>query len=172
MARRAARAGRVVAVCARPDRGVPKPPRPEITIGPDGVVGDYHAGSFDRHSRSKLPRPNRRQVSVVCLEVAQDLNARLGIALEPGDFGENVMVEGLGDLSDLAPGDRLRLGEAVLEVTAQNEPCTGIAARHPDIVRETVGRRGIVAVVARPGRVRPGDPVSVAGRASRPAAGR
>src|SRR3712207_7923465 len=53
-------------------------------------------------------------------------------------LAENVLVRGLGDLSDLAPGDRLCLGAAVvLEITAQNKPCATIGVYHPDLVRRS-----------------------------------
>lgn len=154
--------GRVVAVCASPHTGVPKEPRPSIAIGPQGVEGDFHAGPINRHKKAGPPEPNRRQVSIVAREAIDAVSAALGIRLRPGDLAENVLVEGLGDLSDLQPGDRLRLGErVVLEVTAQNRPCQTIAVHHPDMVAAFTGRRGVVAVVAATGEVRPGDGVEV-----------
>ncbi|MCS7050983.1 MAG: MOSC domain-containing protein [Thermomicrobium sp.] len=165
--------GRVIAVCARADRGIPKYRRLAIEVGPDGVVGDYHAGPVDRHTKRGEPRPNTRQLTVVAQEVLDEVNEALGIRLEPGFLGENVTVEGLGDLSDLEPGDRLLLGATVvLEVTAQNEPCSTVAVYHPQLVKALYRRRGICAVVRGTGVVRPGDPVRVQRRSAQPFAAR
>ncbi len=149
--------GRVVAVCSSPNGGVPKYRRVEIEIGPYGVVGDYHAGPVNRHKKHGDPEPNTRQITIVAQEVLDDVNEQLGIQLEPGHLGENLTVVGLGDLSDLVPGDVLRVGTAVLEITAQNKPCSTVAVYHEQLVKELYGRRGVCAIVRQPGRVRPGD---------------
>ncbi|GBD11579.1 Putative metal-sulfur cluster biosynthesis proteins YuaD [bacterium HR23] len=154
--------GRVLAVCLRPTGGIPKYPQPVIFLNGQGVEGDWHAGPINKHKKRGDPEPNWRQVSIVAQEVYSDLGEALGIRLEPGAFGENMLVEGLGDLSDLCPGDRLHLGDtAVVEVTKQNSPCATLEVHHPDIVRLVKGRRGVVGVVHRPGPVRPGDRVWV-----------
>jgi MOSC domain-containing protein YiiM len=48
----------------------------------------------------------------------------------PGTFGENLTVEGLPH--DLAVGDRLLIGEVVLEATSPRIPCSTLAARMQD----------------------------------------
>lgn len=150
--------GRVVAVSLGYTSGVPKYPQEQIVIGPLGVEGDYHAGPVNKHKKKADPEPNRRQVSLVAQEVLDDLNASLGTHLRPGSLGENVLLEGLGDLSQLREGDRLRLGDqVVLEITGQNRPCATIGVYHTNLVKEITGRRGVVAVVVSGGVVRPGD---------------
>jgi MOSC domain-containing protein YiiM len=47
---------------------------------------------------------------------------RLGRALPPGTFGENLAVEGLPS-AEVRVGDRLRVGDALLEVTQPRVPC-------------------------------------------------
>lgn len=153
--------GRVVAVCASPAGGVPKYPQLQVEVGPHGVVGDYHAGAFNRHKKKGEPEPNRRQLTIVAQEVLDEVNLLLGIQLKPGDLAENVTVWGLGDLSDLQPGDRLRLGPVLVEVTAQNQPCSTVAVYHPQLVKQLYGRRGVTAIVIEPGVLRPGDPVEL-----------
>ncbi len=162
MAREAGRGGRVVATCSWPARGIPKQPQPEVRVGPLGIVGDFHAGPVDRHARRGKPRPNERQISIVAQEVTEAVSRELGIELQPGDLGENFLVRGLGDLSDLRPGDRIRLGESVeVEVTAQNKPCTTLNVLGPGIGRALKRRRGVVGVVRAQGIVRPGDPAAI-----------
>ncbi len=161
--------GRVVAVCSSPQGGVPKYRRLVIEVGPDGVVGDYHAGPVNRHKKRGDPEPNTRQLTIVAQEVLDEVNETLGIQLEPGFLGENLTVEGLGDLSDLEPGDRLLIGASVvLEVTAQNKPCSTVGVYHPQLVKALYGRRGVCAVVLRTGIVQPGDPILVERRAAQP----
>lgn len=148
----------VVAVCSSPKGGVPKYPRESIVVGSQGVEGDYHSGPINRHKKSGPSEPNMRQVTLVAQEVLHELNLKLKTALKPGDLGENVLVSGLGDLSRLKKGDRLRLGdEVVLEVSAQNAPCDVIGVYHPELVQEITGKRGVAATVIDTGVVRPGD---------------
>lgn len=131
-------------------------------MGPLGLVGDFHAGPINRHKKKGPPEPNRRQVTVVAREAVEAVNLSLGIRLKPGDLGENILVEGLGDLSELVAGDRITLSEhVVLEVTGQNRPCNTLAVHHPDIVKALEGRRGVTAIVQKTGTVRPGDQVQV-----------
>jgi MOSC domain-containing protein YiiM len=158
--------GEVVAVCLSGKRGIPKYPQVIVRVGMQGIEGDYHAGPTNRHKKRGRAEPNHRMLTVVAVEVIDELNRDLGLALTPGALAENVLVRGLGDLSDLAPGDRLGLGpEVVIEVTTQNKPCATIGVYHAQVVKQTLGRRGITAVVVRPGDLRPGDAVRVERRA-------
>lgn len=78
---------------------------------------------------------------------------QLGKALEPGTFGENLVVDGL-DNRDLAVGDQFQIGEVLLEVSAPRIPCATFSARMQDA---TFAKRYTMA--ARPGaycRVRQG----------------
>ena len=152
------RAGRVVAACSRPISGIPKQPQPEVRVGPLGIVGDYHSGPVDKHRRRGKPGPNYRQITVVAREAVDAVSRELGLRLQPGDLGENFLVEGHGDLGDLLPGDQLRIGESVvLEVTGRNKPCATLRIYGPGIERAFKRRRGILAVVKQTGIARPGD---------------
>ncbi len=158
----AATQGRVIAVCSSPTSGVPKYPREFVVIGPQGVAGDFHAGPVNRHKKSGEPEPNWRQLTLVAQEGLEELHSVLGISLGPGDLGENVLVAGLGDLSQLEKGDQLALGpEVIVEVTSQNRPCSTLRSYHPDIVEALTGKRGVTAVVVTTGTVRVDDPCRV-----------
>lgn len=152
--------GQVVAVCRSAAAGLLKRPEEEILIGRYGVKGDYHAGRERRSRRTGLMKRNDRQISIVAKEVLDDLHHRLGITIPPGGFGENILVEGIGDLSHLCAGDRLSFdGGVIVEVTEQNEPCTHLNVWHKRVLYEVMGRRGIVGVVKKVGTIRPGDRV-------------
>jgi MOSC domain-containing protein YiiM len=98
-------AGRISAISISSRKGMPKHNVPEAELRADfGIVGDAHAGNW------------HRQVSLLTLESIQELR-ETGANISPGDFAENLTVEGL-DLSAVAVGHRLRIGAAVeLEVT-------------------------------------------------------
>ncbi|WP_341939066.1 MOSC domain-containing protein [Marinimicrobium sp. C2-29] len=56
---------------------------------------------------------------------------QLGKTLAPGTFGENLTVTGLADRS-LVIGDRLRINDIELEITAPRTPCFKLARRMDD----------------------------------------
>lgn len=155
------RQGWVVAVCLSPVGGIPKYRQVAIAVGPDGVIGDYHAGPWNRHKKRGEPEANWRQLTIVAQEILNELNDHFGLTLEPGALGENLTIEGLGDLADLQAGDQLIIGDVVLEVKAQNKPCSTLAVYHPELVKALYGRRGVCTIVRQGGLIRPGDRVNV-----------
>jgi len=91
----------------------------------------------------------------------------LGHDLQPGELGENLTVTGLTD-DVVGIGDRLRAGQALLEVTQPREPCFKLGIRMGDprfVVRfREAGRTGFYARVIEEGVVAAGDPVEVVAR--------
>lgn len=84
-----------------------------------------------------------------------------------GGFGENVSTTGVTE-TDLCLGDRLRLGEALVEICQGRQPCWKLSA-HTGIGEmaarlQKSGRTGWYYRVIEPGRVVAGDPVVLAGR--------
>lgn len=147
------RNGKVLAVCLSEAGGVPKYPQNVVSVATGGVVGDYHYGNVG--SDGML-----RYVTVVAKEVFDSVGEDLQVNVLPGDFGENFLIEGVGDLSDVVPGDLICLGpQVVIRVTSQNTPCSNLSALHSGIMRLVVGRRGVLATVETGGRVCPGDEV-------------
>lgn len=53
-------------------------------------------------------------------------SAELGRDLPPGVFGENLLIEGLSS-DTICVGDRLQIGDAILEATAPRIPCAVLA---------------------------------------------
>lgn len=82
--------------------------------------------------------------------------------LQPGVFGENLMVSELLS-AEARIGDRLRIGTSVLEVTAPRVPCVTLAARlgEPTFLKRfrSAERPGLYCRVIQEGRVRAGDGV-------------
>jgi MOSC domain-containing protein YiiM len=148
-------------VCLRNEGGVPKYPQPVVVVGQYGIEGDWHAGPMRTRSNGEVV-PNTRHISLVAKEVFDDLNRELGTDIPQGGFGENILVQGMGDLSDIGEGDLLRFSSGVeLAVTGQNDPCRNLMVYHKQIPKQSYGRRGVLAVVKTTGRLKPGDTVSV-----------
>ncbi len=80
----------------------------------------------------------------------------LGRSLEPGTFGENLIIEGL-DNRKIAVGDQFIAGDLVLEVTSARIPCSTFAAKmgDPQFVKRYIraGRPGIYCRVLASGTV-------------------
>lgn len=86
----------------------------------------------------------------------------LGRPLDPGTFGENLVISGI-DSRSVSVGDRLTTPSVVLEVTSVRIPCATLAARmdDPAFSRRFVkaGRPGFYCRVLQDGVLTPGDPV-------------
>jgi MOSC domain-containing protein YiiM len=141
--------GRVVSLQLKTRHWGPLEAVDSVTATPVGLDGDRHAGR----------RGGKRQV---LLAESGDLRH---VGLAPGELREQVTVD-LPGLMRLGAGSRLRVGEAVLEVTGPCEPCTHIG-EHVGVEdreafrRSLVGRRGMLATVVGEGTIRLGDPVEV-----------
>jgi MOSC domain-containing protein YiiM len=89
-------------------------------------------------------------------------SAELGRTVEPGTFGENIVIEGL-DNRTVSAGDRFIAGDLVLEVTSARIPCATFAAKMGDpkfVKRYTkAGRPGIYCRVLQPATLVAGQPV-------------
>jgi len=96
----------------------------------------------------------KRQVLLVDAET-------LGVfQLQPGLTRENVTTEGL-DVNGLAIGQRLRLGEVELEVSAVCDPCEQIEALRAGLQAEMQGRRGMLCRVVKGGTLQRGDGIEL-----------
>jgi MOSC domain-containing protein YiiM len=126
-----------------------------IMVDAEGLVGDAilnrkHHGGVDQ---------------AVYIEGSIDLDwwqAELGRELPYGTFGENLVIEGL-ESTMLAAGDRLAIGEVLLEVTSARMPCATFAAKmgDPTIVKRytRAARPGAYTRVLQGGMVEAGQAV-------------
>ncbi|MCB6993042.1 MOSC domain-containing protein [bacterium 210820-DFI.6.37] len=140
---------KIKAVCVSEKKGEQKHPVEEAFLKVDhGIVGDAHAGNW------------HRQVSLLAAESVEKVQRVLNFELKSGDFAENILTEGI-ELYTLPIGTKLRIGEAVGEVTQIGKECHQGCA-----IRELAGdcvmpREGIFVKVLREGRVKAGDEVNV-----------
>lgn len=157
--------GRVIQVNVSPG-GVPKLPLLEGRLSLDGFEGDswrhpkFHGGPM-------------QAVLLVSMEILDTLKA-MGFRVFAGALGENLTTEGLR-FEDLRLGDRLRAGDARIEITKVRTPCDTLSVYGEGIQREIYDARvkqgdflsprwgwsGFYAKVLQPGIVRPNDIISV-----------
>jgi MOSC domain-containing protein YiiM len=141
--------GAIKAISISEKRGQLKTEVPEANlVSNHGVENDGHAGKWSRQ--------------VTCLDWAsvQKANEEHGLDAGPGDFAENILIEGM-DLSLLTVGSRLKLSTStILEVTQIGKE------DHPSVVTEKFGisllpDEGLFCRVIEGGLIRKGDPVEI-----------
>lgn len=140
----------IVAVCRSKEKGTKK----EIVAGgvlkqDYGLIGDAHADCC-----------THRQVSLLAIESIDKMRS-LGFNVNPGDFAENLITEGI-DLVSLPVGTRLSVGgESILELTQIGKEChTGCAIYH-QIGKCIMPKEGVFARVIHDGFVRAEDPIRI-----------
>jgi MOSC domain-containing protein YiiM len=100
-------------------------------------------------------RPNsKRQVSLMDVETLQ----RLGVP--PGAVRENVTTRGL-HFQRLRPGQHLRIGGGLLEITLPCDPCSRMDEIREGLQEELRGQRGWLCRVVESGTIRRGDRIEV-----------
>ncbi len=137
--------GSIYAISISPERGQLKKEVAEARIVENfGIENDGHAGEWGRQ--------------VTCLNWASVLkaNAEHGLNAGPGDFAENILIQGL-DWSMAQVGTQIKLGQSViLEVTQIGKD------DHPSVVTRTLGvtllpYEGLFCRVVAGGIIKKGD---------------
>ena len=115
-----------------------------------GVEGDCHGD------------PGPSQVTVVSEEAWREAIADLGIALPWTLRRANLLIRGV-DLFNTS-GLRLHLGDVVLEITGENDPCWLMDKQHRGLRKALTPRwrAGVACRVIKSGIVEVGDRVSIA----------
>lgn len=144
--------GRLLGIARRARPKAPMDELAEVELSPErGVEGDFRG------------RPGRRQLVLLAAESWADAIAELGGA--PAQWTvrrANLLVEGI-DLSR-GPAARLRIGEALVELTGECDPCELMDRQRPGLraALEPDWRGGRTARVIAGGRLRVGDAVAEA----------
>ncbi len=154
--------------------------RSELTLTFEGVEGDSHAG-FTRKADGRVKHfkrgtviRNERQLSLVSVEELAEIATAMQLAqVLPEWLGSNFAIEGIPELTALAPATRLFFeGGAVIVISTENVPCigpgrviqaqfserAGLASQFP---KAAIHKRGLLAVVEKPGVVCVGERISV-----------
>lgn len=138
--------GTIKAICISEKKGTEKHPVPYCDLVVEyGISGDAHAGSW------------HRQVSLLSAERVREFNEKGG-GVSDGDFGENLLVEGL-DFSCFAVGTTLTAGDAVLEITQLGKECHHHCTIYHRVGECIMPKRGVFARVLKGGRLYPGDEI-------------
>lgn len=111
-----------------------------------GIKGDAKAG---RHPRRHLNILSHGWIQA---------RAKEGFAVEPGAYGEQLVIEGLV-VEQLCAGDRLRVGGAEIEITQPREGCVKVEHVHGRALPACALPIGMLARVAQSGEIQVGDRV-------------
>ena len=82
------------------------------------------------------------------------------LGVRPGDLRENLTVEGL-TLDGMPVGTRLKSDDVVLRIVEVCDPCSYLDTIRQGLKRESIGRRGMLAVIENGGRLEEGRPIEV-----------
>lgn len=139
---------RIVAVCVSRNKGERKTPVDAVELRVNhGIVGDAHAGEW------------HRQISLLGQE-SIDKMRRLGLAVDAGDFAENITTRGI-DLPALPVGMKVSVGEALIEITQIGKECHSRCSIYHQAGDCVMPKEGVFARVLHGGVVRPEDAVKV-----------
>lgn len=134
--------GRVVSINVSTSKGTSKKPVEWIRlIEGVGVEGDAHSHT-------------QREVSLLSLEDIESFGK------SPGDFAENITFAEI-DTSQIRVGTILKIGEALLEVTAIGKRCHLKCEIYREMGDCIMPRKGFFAKVLRGGIIKPGDIIEV-----------
>ena len=140
--------GKIIAVCTSPEKGTQKQNVGSALLVEDwGIQGDAHAGKW------------HRQVSLLSYDRVEEFRTR-GAQVEPGAFGENLLVEGF-DFKSLPVGTRFGCNGAVLELTQIGKQCHAHCQIYRQVGDCIMPREGVFTLVLRGGVVRVGDELTI-----------
>jgi MOSC domain-containing protein YiiM len=80
--------------------------------------------------------------------------------ISPGRVKENITTHGI-KLEGLSMGQQMRVGEALLAITKECEPCHQMDAIRQGLREALRGRRGILCRVVESGQIRRGDRIEI-----------
>lgn len=136
--------GRIIGIASRPRPAADMAESESIEIDDGGLVGENRKGK-------------KRQVTLLAQEGWEAAQASAGAELHWTTRRANLLVAGL-ELANTT-GRRIRVGTALLEITAETEPCALMDQFHQGLRKalEPDWRGGASARVVAPGLVRIGD---------------
>ncbi len=139
--------GKIVAICISEKKGVQKKDIKRCKlIENHGLEGDAHAGSW------------HRQISLLSKE-ARLVMENKGAKLNDGDFGENLLTEGI-DFANIKIGNKLRLGkDALVRITQIGKECHDKCSIYYQVGDCIMPREGIFAEVLKGGEIKINDDI-------------
>ena len=142
--------GKIIAVCTSPEKGTQKQNVGSALLVEDwGIQGDAHAGKW------------HRQVSLLSYDRVEEFRTR-GAQVEPGAFGENLLVESF-DFKSLPVGTRFGCNGAVLELTQIGKQCHAHCQIYRQVGDCIMPREGVFTRVLHGGTISVGDELTMEG---------
>lgn len=140
--------GIIRAICTSEKRGTEKKQTEMAEFVKNyGISGDAHAGNW------------HRQVSLLSYEKTEEFN-RKGADVKAGDFGENLLVEGI-DFRKLPVGTILKFGEVCLKITQIGKECHNHCRIYQRMGECIMPEQGVFTEVIQGGMVHVGDGMTV-----------
>lgn len=140
--------GKLISICISEKKGIGKRQINEIELVEGfGLKGDAHGGNW------------HRQVSLLEKEKIEDFIARGG-NVKFGDFGENIVTEGI-DLDTIKVGDKVQIGDAILEITQKGKKCHDKCHIYKMVGDCIMPKNGVFATVEKGAFVKVGEKIDV-----------
>jgi len=148
--------GKIVSINISEKTGTKKTPVDSAELVEEfGILGDAHAGL------TKNPELKHRQVSLLATESIKKI-LDMGLDVAPGDFAENLTIEGI-DIFRLPLGTILSFkSSVVLEITQIGKECHKRCKIYNAVGDCVMPREGVFARVLIGGKIRKGDIVNIA----------
>jgi len=141
--------GKLVGIYSGAEKGVGKASLESASlVAGIGLDGDSHAGQD----------PNR-QISLFAAETLQEIK-REGFTLTAGELSANLITAGL-PLNDLQAGDRLRIGDAEIELSEPRQPCASLTKLDYRLPKRLYRKCGWLGRVVKSGSISPGATIEV-----------
>jgi len=141
--------GKIKAISISTKKGIPKNNVPTAKlIKNHGIEGDAHAGDW------------HRQVSLLAMESVNKMKEKGLEAIQPGDFAENLTTEFI-DIPNLLIGTKVRIGDALLEITQIGKECHHHCAIYQELGDCVMPREGIFAKTLAGGDIAVGDEIEI-----------
>ena len=139
--------GTVLSVNVSAEKGVVKSPVSQVDMNDLGIIGDAHAGKW------------QRQVSLLSQEQIDLFVKETGKDIQPGQFAENLTVSRL-QFDGIAVLDRFQIGGVQLVVTQLGKRCHGDGCGiYQEVGQCVMPKEGVFCRVIQGGTVKPGDSI-------------
>lgn len=139
----------VISVNISREKGTSKTPEEKIELNEFGVIGDAHAGSWHRQV-SLLAQEDIDRFSLLDAE---------GRKFLPGEFAENITTKGI-DFKKVAILDKLKIGEAELEISQIGKNCHGDGCSiFVEVGKCVMPKSGVFARVIKSGSIKKNDKI-------------
>ena len=135
--------GTVRALFVAPKKKAGMIPLTQVEAAQTGFAGDFHSAG-----------PSSRQILMISNSVLEEFE------LLPGSLSENMVIDGL-DVMRFNDGQRLQIGQVVLEVLGPCDPCTQMDRIRNGLKQTLNGKRGRFAKVVATGVIRVGDAITL-----------